>query len=729
MIVRAPLLARLSGSALVVLVSVVLAGQTAGPTPAQPPEPVFKTAANYVRVDVFPTVDGQPVADLRQDEFEVLEDKVPQKIDAFQHVAIRGNVPQDTRREPNTVAESRSMMEDPNARVFVVFLDTYHVEVDGSHRIRKPLIDALNRTIGQDDLVGFMTPEMSAGDIAFARKTTTIEGMLTRHWPWGERDRIISVDPIEDQYRQCYPGVPPPPRSGCQPDAGIAREMIYRRRESRTIGALHDLVRFLRGVREERKAVLAVSDGWLLFSPNPNLARPVNCNIPSGPDVSVDPRSGKLTTRPPNVTGTGTSPSDCERDRAALSQIDDKLEFRTILDEANRANTSFYPIDPRGLAVFDEQIVPPIGDSVGTPAATVPLAIDRAQLTARITTLRTLAEATDGLAIVDSNNLDAGLKRVVADLSSYYLLGYYSTGKLDGRFHSISVRVKRPGVQVRARRGFLAATPAELKTTARGARAPTNPEASAAAEHAHALELVLAPLAGYGRDLPLRLLAAAGWKADGTAAVWVVAEAGRGEDWMGGGEASAMLVDGSGATVASSTATIDPGARSVRLTLVPTAQVPPGEYDVRLRVKGAGSTTATSDATRVALAAAPNATGAVFLRRGPTTGNRDVPTADLRFRRSDQLKVEMPAPSAEAGQVSARLLDRTGKHLSAIPVTAATRIDPDGSRWQTAQLSLVPLGSGDYVIELTTAPEDGSGRPGQAGTEQRRTLVAFRVVP
>ena len=36
-------------------------------------------------------------------------------------------------------------------------------------------------------------------------------------------------------------------------------------------------------------------------------------------------------------------------------------------------------------------------------------------------------------------------------MSSYYLLGYYSTGKLDGKFHAISVRIKRPGVQVRCR--------------------------------------------------------------------------------------------------------------------------------------------------------------------------------------------------------------------------------------------------------------------------------------
>jgi hypothetical protein len=380
--------------------------------------------------------------------------------------------------------------------------------------------------------------------------------------------------------------------------------------------------------------------------------------------------------------------------------------------------------------VFDEQIVPPIGDTVGRAAPSVPLDIDRAHLTARITTLRTLADATDGLAIVDSNNLDAGLKRVVADLSSYYLLGYYSTGKLDGKFHAISVRVKRPGVQVRARRGFLAASPADLRTTARAAPAPTSPAASAAAEQARAIEVVLAPLAGYGRELPLRLLAAAGWKADGTPAVWVVAEAGRGEDWMGGGEANAMLLDPSGTTVATSRVMIDPGARSVRLTLAPSAQVPPGEYDVRLRVKGAGSATATTDATRVALLAAPNATGAVFLRRGPSSRNRDVPTADLRFRRSDQLKVEVPALSAEP--VRARLLDRTGKPLPAIPVTASTRADPDGSQWQTAQLALVPLGTGDYVIEMTTGLDDGPGRPGQArqaGTEQRRMLVAFRVVP
>ena len=90
------------------------------------------------------------------------------------------------------------MAERSRARLFVLFLDTYHVDVGGSHAIRKPLVDALDRLIGQDDLVGVMTPEMSAADVTFARRTTTIEGLLSRYWHWGERDRLTPPDP-QDQ--------------------------------------------------------------------------------------------------------------------------------------------------------------------------------------------------------------------------------------------------------------------------------------------------------------------------------------------------------------------------------------------------------------------------------------------------------------------------------------------------------------------------------------------------
>jgi VWFA-related protein len=682
----------------------------------QPPQPTFRTEASYVRVDVFPTANGLPVMDLRQEDFEVLEDRAPQKIDTFEHVVIRGGMPQETRREPSTVAESRAMVEMARARLFVIFLDINHVEVEASRSIRQPLVNALNRLIGPDDLVGVMTPEMSAADVTFARKTTTIEGFLTRYWYWGERGRLNPVDPREDRYRQCYPGFGPSGIAGACPDEdrGVADEMIARHREKQTLDALENLSIYLRGVREERKAILAVTDGWLLYRPNTALTRRLRCTVPAAA-AGVDPRNGRLTTRPPQSPD-GSSLGDCESDRMQLAQIDDEQQLRRIFDEANRANASFYPVDPRGLVVFDTSLGEP-RTGLPPPGATsiVPLSVDRNLLQARSNSLRDLAFATDGMAIVDTNNLEAGLQRVTADLSSYYLMGYYSTGKLDGRFHSITVRVKRSGVQVRARRGYLAPTVAEV-TASSNRTAPAAPANAAVAAEARALELVLAPLSGFAREAPLRLNAVAGWTPGNTAAISVVGEL-SGEEWKGGADTDVMLTSASGDTLATARVQVAAGSHGFRVVLAPSVPLTSGDYTIRVRTRGrATDAPPSNEVLRLLLPASPGASGAVFIRRGPTTGNREVPTADLRFRRSEQLRVEVPAPSS--GPVTARLLDRNGKPLP-VPVAAAVRDDSDGSRWHTAQLPLTPLAAGDYVVEIAT----------EASGTVTRTLLAFRVVP
>ena len=149
--------------------------------------------------------------------------------------------------------------------------------------------------IGADDLVGVMTPEMSAGDVTFARKTTTIDGFLTRYWNWGERERINSIDPIEDQYRACYPGtVPPPPRLPerrrhlRRDDRSPPREADARRaRGSRAVPGRRP--RRAQGGSRHQRRMDAVR-------PDTSLARPLSVGPPTGPDVTVDPRTGKLST-------------------------------------------------------------------------------------------------------------------------------------------------------------------------------------------------------------------------------------------------------------------------------------------------------------------------------------------------------------------------------------------------------------------------------------------------
>ena len=91
-----------------------------------------------------------------------------------------------------------------------------------------------------------------------------------------------------------------------------------------------------------------------------------------------------------------------------------------------------------------------------------------------------LAINTDGRAIINRNDLEKGLRQVVRDTSAYYLIGYNSPSPADGKFHELKVRIKRPGVQVRSRKGYWAPTAEE----AAKASAPPKPAPPPAVEKA-----------------------------------------------------------------------------------------------------------------------------------------------------------------------------------------------------------------------------------------------------
>ena len=219
-------------------------------------QPIFRGGTNVVRVDLYATRDGGTIDDLKATEVEVFEDGVKQTLESFERVVVRPPVSQELRAEPNSVAESRQVAADPRARIFVIFLDTYHTGFGNAARLRGALQQFIDRVVGQDDLVGLMTPEMAASDVTLGRRTTVISRLLDIN-NWGRRGRLTDNDPIEDMYEACYALEVPP----------IAPEMKARRREMLSLDALDDLVIHLGGLRDERKAVLAVSEGWLQYGP------------------------------------------------------------------------------------------------------------------------------------------------------------------------------------------------------------------------------------------------------------------------------------------------------------------------------------------------------------------------------------------------------------------------------------------------------------------------------
>jgi VWFA-related protein len=713
-------------SAIVITVAVAVLLGRPGPSIQNAPQdtrrqqPTFRTAANYVRVDVYPTANGQIVPDLAQAEFEILEDGVPQKVDAFERVVFRAPGPEAERREPGTVRESNDAAADPRSRLFVLWLDSYHTSVDATtfwttggldamtaaggasgakdyksmkpdSRVGRPLAQFLEGLIGADDLIGIMRPEMPVSSLSFRRRPSSFEEFLLTGGLWQRQDLDRNLDATERSYAACYPKF-----------QSVVSQMIARRREHLVIEGLHDLVRHLQALREGRKAVLVVSEGWELYKPSTQLAAELDGRPPGPPAILIS--RGTLAVDDPQRGGQQA----CDRDRQMLAEMDNERAFVEMLDDANRANVTFYPIDPRGLAA---------GSDRPSAAATT----ENRMFHGRIEALRTLATATDGVASMNSNDFAKSFSRIADDMSSYYLVGYYSTNaEPDGKFRRITVRVKRPGVTVRARRGYRAATRAELD-----ARAKASTGASKAGPDP--LAAALGGLDEARLGVPVRVRTGYGWRhsppGQAGATVWVVGEldqaSARQPEWQTGSVATFTVSSVGGQTVASAEAKLSTNARSFAVQLPAERFLTSGDYTVRVAWKGEALNAGESFALSIPpfeRVQGPAPGNPLVFRRGPFSRAGYQPTADPRFRRQERLRVDMPVVGSADG-TRARLLDRSGKPLS-LPVTVGSR-DEGGATFVTAELTLAPLAVADYVIEITLT----------IGGREHTILTAFRIVP
>jgi VWFA-related protein len=647
---------------------------------AQEQLPRFRAGANLVRVDAYVSKDDVALTDLKAEDFALFEDDKPQQIENFELVVARPPNPQSERTNPTNVRDMQQQAED-SARVFTLFFDRFFVQLSGSYQAQKPIIETLDRVIGPDDLVGVMTPEMSPGSVTYSRRTGSIERAVTDTWHWGERDRLsMSSTPEEKAIEMCFPGHP-----------DIAREMIARLREENTLDALRALVAHLELMRPERKFVMVFTEGWPLYRSNPALARLLDGRVPSVDPVGTDPRTGGLRRQGALDPQTGNQTQEsCDRQRTMLAYSDHDVDFRELLQRANRANVSFYPIDARGLIVFDTPI-----------EWGVPPSVDSAWLTKRWDDLRSMASQTDGEAVLNASDLSRAMKKVFSDVGSYYLLSYYSTNpKLDGRFRRIRVEVKRDDVTVRSRPGYLAPTEAEARAAGaaieRAGAKPSPPPTVTRALDA------IAPARG---NLPVRVQAVGGRNTI-RAIIELDPATAKQTEWLAGGTLRLTLEPdrtspGKAGESQTITVAVEPGQRSI---IVNGSERPlaAGRYSVRAELtprNGRLPLQVTTFAT-VPAEAAEVGTGALALRRGPSTGLAYVGTADPRFRRTERLRAEVPM-SGDGFTGTGRLLTREGQALPLVVSFTTRRDEALQQQFGVAEVNLAPLAAGEYVLELS----------------------------
>jgi VWFA-related protein len=654
------------------LLGVVAAQQQAPPTAAQQ-RPVFRGGTHFVRVDAYPIQDGKIVEGLEAEDFEILEDGKPQKIDSFDFVRFDTFTPDAARRDPSSQREGFDMAADPRYRVFVIFADMAFSTSAGAFvptndlgRIQQPLVTFLDRILGSQDLYGFMTSRNSVKDLVLAQKSTVTRSQVLDMW----RSSLIDKDDADALFG-----------CGCGDVVGKACDVIIetlkaRHRADGTYAALRDLVGQLGSLRQERKNIVLVTNLLPRWRPDPTL---LGRRGPAIPRVGIT--NGRIGTADRTRPG-AVDESYCAAEFQRLAMMDFDPRYRELLQDGRKENVSFYVITPGGLQA---------PTSVGGMNA-----VNRAN-----DDLRSLASETDGLAIVNTNDMNAGFKRIADDLAAYYVLGYYTTNtKFDGGVRTIKVRLKANNQVVRARRQYRAPTEAEiaaLSAGSAGGRSAAAPSAPSPIETAlSVLERASRPFAGYAAAAGKQLTVVAELSAKSI-------ETGK---WKDGADVDVVASTADGTDVATGRGRLEPGTYATTIRLTPASAWP---VRVAVRFKGAAGppvddwfVLGPASGTLVGDAVAYRAASRIALR----------PVATFEFARNERIRAEWPVLGA-LDRREVRLLDRTGKPL---PVDLPLSEDP-ATHAVVVEMSLSGLGRGDYLIELTAG----------AGGVVEKHLLAIRI--
>jgi len=654
------------------------------PAPSQAPTPpsqtpVFQGGVNFVSVDAYPRRAGRVVEGLTKADFQILEDGKPQAVDTFEFVHIAPNPVDSDRRDPTSVADSERQAADPHNRLFVVFLDMAHTGITGSYSTRRPVVEFLDRTIGATDLFALMTAETPMQQITFGRRTESIDSQLANAWTWGQMDRVVTPhNAYEDRLNTCAMN------KGLGLDG--QRYWVGLGRDDELQTSLENLMTRLRDLRDARKNILFISEGWVPRQPRPMSS--AGSAVPSGiPGAPIGTTGFGAASRPPTQD---SADRWCDSEFARLESIDFERHFRDLLAAANRANVSFYPIDVGGLKTSA------VGDA---SSASLEQAMARDVANGRsMDTLRELAENTDGFAVVNTNDISSGVKRVSDDLSSYYLLGYSSTNTArDGKYHRIEVKMKTPGVSVSARKGYYAPG-AAMMVAAPAVEVPVlvSDEVSRLSRlRPNAEAFVYGAPTATGLDVTVEL-------ASGPIA------AGR---WKQGADVRVVVTAPDGVS-ANTTSRVAAGTRSVVVAL-PFDRARRGPWSVTAVVTGDGERV--QDQLDVPVPDAAIVGMPMAWRATPSPRSPLLPMADFQLRRNERLHIEWPIVQ-EPVTKAAKLLDRKGQPLVAdLPLA----VPPPDRHVLALDLPMSSLPEGDFLVDWTVA--------GANGVSERRVL-GFRVV-
>lgn len=402
-------------TSLVTLLAGVSLLAQATPPPAQNPpqdqqQPVFRAGVDVISLDVSVLdKDRRPVRGLTAEDFTVVENGKAQRIVAVTEMA-------GTDRDPAPSAWMRHVPPDVSAndltdmtgdgRFVAIVMDDWNVPFDDHELILSA------RQVGR-----YLVDHLSPSDVAaviFPQLAGKTQDFTT------DRQKLIAAidkfDPPEVRYIEKRPAYGPGGGDMPQRFAPILMRSECQRSQP-TVPTLDTVVARLATVPNRRKTVILVSTGL---------------------------------------------PVSFQGGRGCPAELADIM--KNVFRRAQRANVNIYSVDPGGMNGYADYLQSPVRRG-GRPADNVmPLAQANAAVRVRRDFMEIMADHTGARAIVNTDDLGDEIDRMMAEASSYYLVGYQtSNGQPDGKFRRLDVKVSRPGLTVRSRSGFYAADESGVK--------------------------------------------------------------------------------------------------------------------------------------------------------------------------------------------------------------------------------------------------------------------------
>lgn len=366
--------------------------------------PVIRVTVDLVQLDaVVNDSHGHRIADLKPEEFEVLEDGRPQKITHFSYV---GGTAQDTPSQlgrnqhggasgEESLAPFKALGADQVHRTIVMIADDLGLSSDDIPNVRTVMKSFVDRQMQPGDLVSILTTSGGSGAMQqLTKDKRQLSASIDRiHW-LNARIQLTWYDPVH-KYDSAY-GVD----AASEVENESNRRLNAIRRPLLGMGTLGALTYAIEGLRDMpgRKAIVLFSDGF-----------------------------------PQSAGG--------------------------IIQQATRASVVVYTLDPRGLVSFFLTAA----DVCNTAGCNPKIEVARRQRAYQDSqkSLDELARGTGGIFFHDNNDLFQGLTNALDDIGSYYLIGYqpnrrdFDKVRGQAQFHKIEVKVLRAGLQVRSRNGFV----------------------------------------------------------------------------------------------------------------------------------------------------------------------------------------------------------------------------------------------------------------------------------